>query len=141
MTSTTHAFSDARAVSTLGSVGLSGNDFAIALLEQSQDCIKILSMDGRLEFMNCNGMAAMEIERPEIAIGKLWWELWPEPSQDFVRQNFFEAAQGRETSFEAECPTAKGSPRRWVVKSRPLLEPNGQIVSVLSTSRDITRQA
>ncbi len=129
---------DAQAVSVLGSVGLGGDDFAVALLEQSNDCVKILSMDGRLEFMNCNGMAAMEIDAPELVIGKLWWDLWPASSREFVKQNFLEAVQGRETGFEAECPTAKGSHRRWIVSLRPLSAPDGQVVSVLSTSRDVT---
>lgn len=131
---------DAIAVSVVNSVGLSVGDLAIAMLEQSRDCIKLLSVDGHLEFMNCNGRAAMEIDHPEMVIGKLWWELWPESAQEFVRQKFGEALQGRETEFEAECPTAKGAMRRWVVNLRPLSAKAGPIVSILSTSRDITDQ-
>ena len=130
--------SDAAAIAVADSVGLSGNELAIAMLEQSQDCIKILSIDGHLEFMNCNGLAAMEIDRSELVIGKLWWELWPEPSQGFVRDKFRKAANGQEIGFKAECPTAKGSPRRWVVNMRPLFAPDGPVVSILAVSRDTT---
>ncbi|WP_284053662.1 PAS domain-containing protein [Stakelama marina] len=129
---------DAHAISVMGSVGLDGNDLVIALLEQSDDCIKILSIDGHLDFMNCNGLKAMEIDFPELVLGKLWWKLWPSQSQDFVKQCFLKAARGEEARFEADCPTAKGTPHRWNVHLKPLTAREGTVVSVLSTSRMVT---
>lgn len=129
---------DALAISEVHSVGLSGSDLAIAILEQSPDCIKMLSLDGHLNFINCNGLEAMEIDRPDSVIGKHWWDLWPKPVQGFVKQKFCEALKGHETSFEAECPTAKGTKRKWVVNLRPLVAAAGPVVCILSTSRDVT---
>ena len=129
---------EAVAITIAGSVGLSGNDLAVGLLEQSKDCVKLLSIDGHLDFMNCNGLDAMEIEHSDSVIGRLWWELWPEPSRSFVARNFQSAAQGTESNFEADCPTAKGAPRRWSVNLRPLFSSAGPVVSVLCTSRDVT---
>ena len=128
---------DAQAITVAGQVGLVADDLVVALLEQSEDCIKLISIDGHLDFMNCNGLDAMEIEEPEKVLGKLWWQLWPEPSQAFVHNKFRDAAQGTEVSFVADCPTAKGTCRRWSVKLRPMFAKGGIVVSILCTSRHI----
>lgn len=129
---------DANAISIVASVGLSGDDLAVAMLNQSDDCIKLLNIDGRLEFMNCNGLDAMEIAQPDMVLGKFWWELWPKQSRTFVERKFLEAARGEESSFEADCPTAMGTHRRWSVNLRPICARTGLVVSVLCISRDIT---
>ena len=93
---------EAVAITIAGSVGLSGNDLAVGLLEQSKDCVKLLSIDGHLDFMNCNGLLAMEIDDTADVIGRLWWDLWPEPSRPFVEARFRLAAQGGEAEFAAD---------------------------------------
>lgn len=124
-------------LAVIGAVGLNGSDLALSLLEQSDDCIKLLSVDGQLEFMNCGGLGAMEIDRPEMVLGKLWWALWPEESQSFVKEKFFSVLNGRTVVFEASCPTAKGNRRFWSVNLKPLFAKDGPVVSVLATSREI----
>ena len=128
---------DAGSLAVVNSIGLTGDDLALCLLEQSEDCIKLLSVDGHLEFMNCGGLTAMEIDRPEMVLGKLWWNLWPKESQRYVEARFREALEGKTVLFEASCPTAKGNPRRWSVNMKPMLARNGPVVSVLATSREI----
>lgn len=34
----------------------------IGLLDQSDDCVKVLSLDGRLKYMSCNGREAMQVD-------------------------------------------------------------------------------
>lgn len=128
---------DANSITVVNAVGLNGDDLAISLLEQSDDCIKLLSMDGHLEFMNCGGLGAMEIDRPERVLGKLWWDLWPLESQGYVREQFRKAMLGDPVTFEASCPTFNGTPRRWSVSLKPMLARDGPVVSVLATSRQI----
>lgn len=130
--------SDRNAIDHAEAVGVTGADLAVALLEQSKDCIKMISVDGNVDFINCNGLKAMEIDDPEILKGKLWWELWPEPSRPYVEGKFRESLGGRETTFEGECPTAKGVLKRWALNLRPLGSLGGPVVAVLCTSRDIT---
>ncbi len=79
---------DADSLSTVRSVGLNGDDLALCLLEQSEDCVKILSIDGTLDFMSCNGLGAMEIDDPSRVLGQLWWTLWPDNSRAMVEDNF-----------------------------------------------------
>tara|TARA_B100001179_G_C18493258_1_gene360944 strand:+ start:122 stop:532 length:411 start_codon:yes stop_codon:yes gene_type:complete len=128
---------DAESICVVNAVGLKGDDLAISLLEQSDDCIKLLSLEGRLEFMNCGGLHKMEIGRPERVLGKMWWDLWPSESQRYVQEQFERAVQGTPVTFEASCPTAKGNPRRWSVNLKPLCSKAGPVVSILATSREI----
>ncbi len=130
--------SECAAIAASHAVGLSGEDLALALLEQSEDCVKLLSIDGHLEFMNCAGLRAMEIENPAKFIGNLWWDLWPTHSRAQVCEEFRLAAAGNMRVFEADCPTAQGSPRSWVVSLKPLIARQGSVVSILCTSRDVT---
>ena len=134
-----HASLDARSLEVVSKVGLDSSDLAISLLEQSQDCVKILSVDGRLDFMNCNGMDAMEIDDPDQVLGQLWWHLWPDHAQVMVKNKFHAARNGRTVQFEASCPTVKGNPRRWSVNLKPMLAAAGPVVLVLATSREIGR--
>ena len=128
---------DADSLSTVRSVGLNGDDLALCLLEQSEDCVKILSIDGTLDFMSCNGLSAMEIDDPSRVLGQLWWTLWPDNSRAMVEDNFKNALGGRTVTFEASCPTAKGNPRHWSVNLKPMIARDGPVVSVLATSREI----
>ena len=128
---------DADSLSTVRSVGLNGDDLALCLLEQSEDCVKILSIDGTLDFMSCNGLSAMEIDDPSRVLGQVWWTLWPDHSRAMVEDNFKNALGGRTVTFEASCPTAKGNPRHWSVNLKPMIARDGPVVSVLATSREI----
>lgn len=110
----------------------------VGLLGQSEDCIKILNIDGSLGFMNCGGLAAMEIDDFAEVSGRPWWELWPAELQDTVRHAFETAAAGKPTQFTARCPTAKGTVKHWSVDLKPLPTPKGDIASVLCSSHDIT---
>tara|TARA_R100001126_G_C4802591_1_gene137645 strand:- start:133 stop:561 length:429 start_codon:yes stop_codon:yes gene_type:complete len=128
---------DAMSLCVLTAVGLKGDDLAISLLEQSDDCIKLLSVEGHLEFMNCGGLGAMEIDQAERVLGKLWWDLWPLESRGYVREQFSKALNGKPVTFEASCPTFKGNPRNWSVSLKPMVARAGPVVSVLATSREI----
>ncbi len=130
---------DTAAIAVSNAVGLGAQDLAVALLEQSDDCIKILGVAGHLEFMNCAGLRAMEIDSPTQFIGKLWWDLWPAQSRERICEEFKLAAAGSIRVFVADCPTAKGSARRWSVNLKPLVARAGPVVSILCTSRDITK--
>ncbi|WP_239806342.1 PAS domain-containing protein [Croceicoccus hydrothermalis] len=117
---------------------LSHGDVAIDLLLQSADCVKILGVDGTLEHINCGGLRALELSHENDFLGKIWWEIWPERSRQFVQREFMEALSGTPRMFEAHCPTALGTPRRWSVNLKPLISRAGPVVSILCVSRDIT---
>ncbi|QFU08688.1 Blue-light-activated histidine kinase 1 [Rhodobacteraceae bacterium THAF1] len=110
----------------------------LALLNQSQDCIKILSPNGTLGFMSETGQKIMEIDSFDQVMGEPWWALWPEDSQVLISDAVTRAIDGESSRFEAFCPTAKGTPRWWEVAVSPIRDESGQITHIMSISRDVT---
>ena len=112
--------------------------FVLALLDSSPDCIKLVERDGSLSYMNPNGQCAMEIDDFTMVAGAQWKALWPEESQDAIAASVTAALAGETSRIEAFCPTAKGRARWWDVSVSPVLNGKGEVVRVLSVSRDIT---
>ena len=109
-----------------------------AILDQSQDCIKLLSPAGELEFMNRNGQKAMEIPDFGMVAGKKWTELWPAESRKLIEGSLDKAGRGQQSRFEALCPTMSGKPSWWDVSVAPVYDDKGAITHVLATSRDVS---
>ena len=115
-----------------------GSGLARSMLDASPDCIKLISLDGDLVYMNHNGMCAMEIDNFCDVENKSWPSLWPEEGQDLLKDALENAALGKRTEFDAYCPTARGTPRWWNVNVAPVHDASGAIVNFLATSRDVT---
>lgn len=109
-----------------------------AILDQSADCIKVISAQGTVDYMNRNGQCAMEIDDFCAVAGQSWSALWPEQSRHLIEQSMEKARNGEQSRFEAFCPTAKGAPRWWDVSVTPLLRPDGELDGFIATSRDVT---
>lgn len=110
----------------------------MTLFESSDDCMKIISADGQLASMNCNGRKAMEIDDFQDVAGRAWADLWPAETRAQVRRSLDQALAGQVARFEAFCPTAKGTPKWWEVTVAPIASDDGAINWALSSSRDIT---
>jgi PAS domain S-box-containing protein len=109
-----------------------------AILDQSVDCVKLIGLDGRLEYMNYNGQCAMEVEDLSVVLGRRWSELWPEETRQRIHAAWNSAVTGNAIRFDAFCPTAKGTPRWWNVSVSPIRDQRGAISGCISISRDIT---
>lgn len=108
------------------------------LLDQSRDCVKIVSLDGALTYMNPNGQKAMQIDDFNRVAGRKWSGVWPKESQGQVEAAVRRAAAGFHSRFEALCPTAKGEDRWWDVSVSPILDGHERVTHIISTSRDVT---
>lgn len=132
---------EARDQSALGYFSGSGlplTSIVLGLFDQSEDCIKLIDPNGKLQFMNCNGQQAMEIDDFSGLVGCGWSELWPERSRALVTEAIDAAITGQVSRFEAFCPTAKGTPKWWEVTVSPIHGEHGEVAAILSSSRDIT---
>jgi len=109
-----------------------------AILDQSADCIKVISAQGTVDYMNRNGQCAMEIDDFCAVAGQNWSDLWPEESRPLIEQSMERARNDQSSRFEAFCPTAKGTPRWWDVCVSPLRRANGELDGFIATSRDVT---
>lgn len=108
------------------------------ILQSSTDCIKVLSLQGHLEFMSEGGTGVMEVDDLSSLLGKKWEELWPEQERRKIAQVVRDAAQGKSCRFEGPAPTARGNMRWWDVAVTPIHGANGKPERILSISRDVT---
>lgn len=114
-------------------------EFNRSLMDASADCIKVLDMEGRVRHINALGLCLMEIDDFGPLWGQAWSVLWPAEVREDLERAVAVASGGSNYSFEAFCPTAKGSPRWWDVTVSPVRDaPGGPVVRLLSVSRDIT---
>ena len=112
--------------------------FNRSLMEGSADCIKVLDLQGRLLAMNEPGQCIMEIDDFGPLCGAEWASLWPDEARAEVDRGVAEARAGKAYTFEAFCPTAKGTPKWWEVTVSPVRTGDAGIERLLSVSRDIT---
>ncbi len=113
--------------------------FNRSLMDGTADCVKVLDLEGRLLHMNAPGLCAMEIDDFGPLCGQEWEATWPAESQGDIERSVARAIDGEVSSFEAYCPTAKGTQKWWEVTVSPVRDADaGRIVRVLAVSRDIT---
>nr|WP_303652856.1 PAS domain-containing protein [Paludisphaera mucosa] len=108
------------------------------LIDDGVDCLKVLSLDGRVLSMNEVGLCMMEIDDFEAIRDRSWAELWPEDSRERLREALRQAAAGRPAQFEGRCPTARGTVKEWDVRLTPILGPDGATDRIYAISRDVT---
>jgi formate hydrogenlyase transcriptional activator len=116
-------------------------EFKSRLIACSHDCIKVLDLEGRLQFMNEGGMQVLEICDLGPVLGSLWVDFW-EGEDRQAAQAAVEAARsggtGRFTGYFATRIT--GQARWWDVVVSPILDATGKPERILALSRDATAQ-
>lgn len=110
-----------------------------SVLEASADCIKILSLEGRLQLMNAPGIKLMGLSDFAEVENCYWWELWPAEMQESVRASLQKAVAGETVRFSGPCPSASGQPKWWDVVVTPIMA-GSNVTGVLSISRDSTAE-
>ena len=108
------------------------------VLEQSRDCIKILSPEGAVDYINSEGRCGLEIDDFSKVQGKPWPELWPEGSREIVVRAIEQAQTGESSEIEALRPDSRGGERWWRISVSPLLESDDSLAGMLVISRDVT---
>ena len=124
--------------SSLCSINL-GNSVA-EVLDGLPDCVKVLSAEGVLRFINARGLALMEAESCEEVIGKDYAEVWPMAMRPVVRSAILAASAGEQTVVAGFCPTLKGSLRHWETHFHPLKNSAQRGAEVLGITRDVSER-
>lgn len=112
--------------------------FNSSILESSIDCLKVLDAEGRIQFMNFNGLCQMEIDDFSSFKDKKWSSLWGSENEALVNGSIDRALKGEATKFSAFCPTAKGTPKWWDVLVSPVGKTGDPVEQIISISRDVT---
>ena len=113
--------------------------FVQTVLAASNDCIKILSLDGDLTFMSEGGKRVMEISDFNLLRGCPWVSFWEGDGNADAVAAVAAAREGRNARFQGPANTAIGNPRWWDVMVTPIPGPDGKPARLLSVSRDITQ--
>lgn len=114
--------------------------FTRRVLESSSDCIKVISLNGALEFMSAGGMRVMELEDFATLKGASWTDLWYGEDHHKAISAVASARSGGTSHFRGYASTAKGNMRYWDVVVSPISDENGTVTSLLCISRDISDQ-
>jgi len=121
--------------------GLADNaDVLRSVLAGCGDCIKILDLQGRLQFMSEGGKRVMEVEDFGKLKGCPWPDFWAGPGHADARNAVATAIAGGTGRFKGAANTAKGNPRHWDVQVSPIRGDAGQVTHLLSISRDVTEE-
>jgi two-component sensor histidine kinase len=121
--------------------GLVGNvDVLRAVLAGCGDCIKILDLDGRLQFMSEGGKRVMEVDDFSALKGCPWPDLWAGAGNADAVKAVEAARQGKVARFTGAADTARGNSRYWDVQVSPIFGDDGKPSHILSISRDITAE-
>ncbi len=114
--------------------------FNRTILESSPDCLKVLDSEGRIQFMNFNGLCQMEIDDFSTFKNTDWCTLWGSENETLVKASIEKALTGETAQFTALCPTAKGTPKWWDVVVSPVGNAGEPVQRIISVSRDITEK-
>ncbi len=113
-------------------------EFVRSVLAASDDCIKVLDLDGNLTFMSEGGQRVMEVGDFNAIRGCPWPDFWHGEGQDEAKAAVAAARAGGTGNFQGPADTMAGNPRWWDVRVTPISGPDGKPDKLLSVSRDIT---
>ncbi|GGL94263.1 hypothetical protein GCM10009425_01490 [Pseudomonas asuensis] len=113
-------------------------EFLRSVLASSDDCIKVLDLEGKLLFMSDNGKKAMEVSDFNAIQGCPWPAFWKGNGNHQALDAIRQARAGRVGRFISQADTVEGTPKWWDVQVTPIMGADGEPEKLLSISRDIT---
>ena len=115
-------------------------EFLHSVLASSGDCIKVLDLDAKLEFMNEGGLRIMEVSDFNAIRGCPWPGFWPAEGQEEAWAAIETARAGASARFQGFADTMKGTRKCWDVQVTAIPGAHGRPEKLLAVSRDITEQ-
>ena len=113
-------------------------EFLRNVLAASQDCIKVLDLGGRIQFINEGGLKALEITDTSQVYGLYWPDRWKSGANADARAALVAARAGGVGRFLGQAETFAGNPRHWDVQVTPMPDAQGRPERLLVVSRDVT---
>ena len=113
-------------------------EFTRNIIESSVDCVKVLDLDGRVQYMSPSGQRALEIQEPSEFLNKHWAEFWGPEDRQRAEDAIRAARGGGVGCFQGDSILPSGARKSWDVRITPALGRNGEIERLVAVSRDIT---
>lgn len=112
------------------------SDLQKAMLDATPDCIKVVSVDGKLLTMNRAGCLALNVPE-DSGFGMPWLPLLPEEVHQLGTEALRKAAAGHNARFPGKSESPGGI-MYWDNLLTPLVDVSGRVLSILCVSRDVT---
>ncbi|MBL8269286.1 PAS domain-containing protein [Steroidobacter sp.] len=113
-----------------------GFSFERAMLDASDDCIKIISVQGNLLTMNRAGCLALGVPQ-DSSFGMPWLPLLPNSIQAEGRKALSETLQGHSARFPGRSELG-GDTKYWDNLLTPITDSQQRVRAILCVSRDVT---
>ena len=113
-------------------------EFNRSIIQSSRDCIKLLDLDGRLQFMSEGGQELLRVLDIGRYLNMPYETFWQGSDSQAALDAIATARSGEIGRFEGYCPTEEGTPKWWDVVVSPVWGASGQIERLLAVSRDVT---
>lgn len=120
--------------------GAEAGDVLDAILTHSRDCIKLLSLEGELEYVSASAKNALGLGDTREAIGKTWRDYWPESERPALDAAVLAATDGTSARFSGATRSDDGERRYWQVTVSPVRGENGAVTHLLAVSTDVTAE-
>jgi PAS domain S-box-containing protein len=114
------------------------DEFIKRIAECGVDCLKVFSLEGRLEYISPAGILALEMDSAAPLLGRRWVDFWNPEDRSRAEAAFTAAHGGGAGNFVGEFTTQRGSRKWWDVKIAPTLDPSGNVERIIAISREIT---
>jgi len=112
------------------------------IIQSEPECVKIVSVDGKLLDMNPAGLEMIEASgQLETLLGKPVEALIHQEDRESFRQLHAQALAGQEAMASFRIMGLQGTERLLESKSVPLRDEQDKVYAVLSLTRDITQRA
>ncbi|MBY0341155.1 MAG: PAS domain S-box protein [Rhodocyclaceae bacterium] len=112
-----------------------------SIVNSSQDCLKVLSLEGRLLDMAEPGRRLMCVSDFEQVRNADWAnDFWSADAQRLARDAVIRARNGEVVQFQGYTPTLDGTMKYWHVTVSPIMGSDQRPARLLAISRDITIQ-
>jgi PAS domain S-box-containing protein len=115
-------------------------EFTSRVIESSNDCIKVLDLQGRLLSMNAGGQKLLDICDITPYLNESFIDYWKGKEREDCIEAISKARQGGTGVFYGYFETAKGTPKWWEVIVTPIKDDDGNVSQLLAVSRDITER-
>ena len=113
--------------------------FKASVLEGSRDCVKLLDLDARLQYMNSGGAQILEVCDIGAVIGSNWLDFWHGDDKQAATAALEKARRGDVGRFVGFFQTLQThQPKWWDVVITAIKDGTGQPMQLLAVSRDIT---
>ncbi|MBM9589765.1 PAS domain S-box protein [Leptospira sp. 201903075] len=109
-----------------------------SILQSEPECVKVVSPEGILVEMNPAGLQMIEADCPEEALGQKVENLVHPADVKFYKSLHESALQGIQSSARFRIIGFKGTERWMESTAVPLANQTGEIISVISVTRDIS---